>query len=107
MPNYNVDDLKGRSVIDEGGTTIGEVKDLVFDADHWTVDSIVVDLRKEVADDLHIDKPAFGKAHLKISRERVRTVGDNVMLNVTSDDIAQLLRTGGAAQGAEIHERTD
>jgi len=96
MSEYTLDDIRGRNVIDTRGTTLGEVEDVLFDSNNWQVSGFLVNLRREVADDLHLDKPAFGNARLTISKERVQAMGENVILNVNTDDIATILRTGHA-----------
>lgn len=91
----SVDDLKGRSVIDDRGVTIGEVKDVAFDPLGWRVTGLLVDVRKEVADDLHLDRSLLGGTTLEFGTERIRSVGDNVLLNLDTDDMAGALRRGG------------
>lgn len=95
---YTLDQIRGRPVIDTRGNTLGDVQDVTFDPTNWEVRNVLVNLRKEIADDLRIDKPTFGNARLSVSRERVQTLGENVILNVNTDDIAMMLR-GGAPTG--------
>lgn len=92
MREFTLEDLKGRSVIDTTGTTLGKVSDVLVDPSTWEVRSLLVTLTKDAADDLRIEKPVFRDAHLAISRERVAAVGESVLLNVGRDDIAARLR---------------
>jgi sporulation protein YlmC with PRC-barrel domain len=93
MVEYTLDDIKGRHVIDNGGTDLGEVQDISVDPDTWEVRSFLVGVRREIADDLHLERPGLGgSARLSISKERVQSFGENVLLNVNRDDIARIIR---------------
>lgn len=96
MVEYSTHDVKGRSVIDTRGKSVGRVDDVLFDPDQWEVQSLLVDLDDEVAKDLNIKKGLFKPGQLAISRHRVESVGENILLNVDTHDIADLLRRGEA-----------
>lgn len=88
--------LRGRQVIDNKGKNIGSVNDIAIDPSSWRVRGLIVDIEREVAENLHMDKPIFsGKPRLEIGTERVEALGDNVILNVDTDQIAGLLRRSG------------
>lgn len=86
--------LKGRSVIDSRGTAIGEVEDVTIDPAGWRVAGIRVNVRKEVADSLRLDRPMFGSAHLQVATERIESVGDAILLNVDTAEMASRLYQG-------------
>ena len=89
----DIGDLRGRKVIDNRGATVGEITDLSIDPNAWRVRGVIVEVDRQVADDIHIDKPLFtGRPKLEIATDRIAAMGDNVILNVTTDDIATLLR---------------
>ncbi len=92
MTEISADSLKGRSVIDSRGTSVGKVDDVAFDPLTWKVQGLVVNLDRDVAIDLRMKPSAFSSARLELSPERVRTVGDNVILNVDTDELAGMVR---------------
>ncbi len=93
MTDYAVNDLRGRNVIDRSGTQIGTVDDVSIDPANWTVRGLVVNVKRDVADDLHLETRALGKTRLDVRPERVQTFGENVILNVDTQDIAASLRS--------------
>lgn len=92
--NLTADGLKGRNVIDSRGTTIGEVSDVALDPVGWRVTGLVVNVSKDVADRLRLDRPLLGTAKVEFGAERIGSVSDNVILNVNSDEIAGAIFTG-------------
>lgn len=86
--------LKGRTVIDSRGTAIGEVEDVAIDPSGWRVSGIMVNVRKEVADSLRLDRRMFGGTHLQVATERIESVGDAVLLNVDTAEMASRLYQG-------------
>lgn len=93
MDHIDGSNLRGRKVIDNRGTTIGEVVDVAIDARQWRVDGLVVEVERDVADDVNLHKPLMGKGpRLTVSTERIDALGDTVILNIDTNDIAALLR---------------
>lgn len=88
-------ELRGKTVIDRSGTNFGEVNDIALDPQSWRVTGLVIDVTKEVADRLHLDKPMMGSARLVVSSERIDTIGDNVMLNMSASDVGAFLGRQG------------
>ncbi len=93
MTEYNVGDLKGRSVIDRSGKSLGVVEDISVDPTEWRVLGVVVSVDKDTAEDLNLERTGFGGSKLSLKPERVATFGENVILNVDANDIAALLRS--------------
>jgi sporulation protein YlmC with PRC-barrel domain len=87
-------ELKGRHVIDSRGKDIGEVRDVAIDADGWRVTDLVVNVRKDVAEDLGLDAPLLGGAALRIGTERVQSIGDTVLLNLSEAEMRGEVRLG-------------
>lgn len=91
MRSLGMDEMKGRDVMDERGARLGRVEEVLFDPDAWRVTGIRVGLDREAADRLRLTKPFFHGPELTFGAERVRTVGDAVILNVDERAIADLL----------------
>ena len=88
--------LRGRTVIAADGLAVGEITLFFLDADTWRVQSLQVQLRKEIADRLGADRSIFHAGALEVPIRRVQSVGDAVVLSVAVDDLRQVL-TGATA----------
>ncbi|MEA3201601.1 MAG: hypothetical protein QOE90_3029 [Thermoplasmata archaeon] len=94
----HLDDIKGRRVIGRMGTTLGTIEDAAIDPRTWRVSGFVVSLRRDVADRLNMAEPrhglfdAHGGPRIQIGAERVATFGENVILNVDTDQIVSTLQ---------------
>lgn len=93
-PPLPVDQLKGRHVIDSLGKDVGEVRDVDIDPDGWRVTDLVVSVRKEVAEDLRLGRPLLGGAALRVGTERIRSVGDAVLLNLSAEEMGREMQRG-------------
>lgn len=99
---FHLEDVKNRNVIDSRGDNVGRIVDVVIDPGSWRVSHFLVNLRRDLEPEVTGRQPALfesGGGHLfELAAERVRTVGDNVVLNVGLDTILERLRA------AEMHE---
>jgi sporulation protein YlmC with PRC-barrel domain len=93
--------LRGRTVIASDGLAVGQVAALFLNSDGWVIESLLVALRREVADRLGVSRNIFRPRTLEIAVSMVQSVGDAVVLSVGVD----ALRTGPAA-GAEAPAAT-
>jgi sporulation protein YlmC with PRC-barrel domain len=102
MDEIHLGDIKGRRVIGNHGTTLGTIEDAAIDPRTWKVAGFVVNLDREFADRYQVgeerrgrlfDMHVGGGPRVQIGAERVQTFGENVILNVDADQIAQTLRT--------------
>jgi len=90
--------LRGRTVIASDGLAVGQVAALFLDSDGWRIESLVVVLRREVADRLGVSRNVFRPGTLEIPTAMVQSVGDAVVLSVGVD----ALRAGtGVSAGAD------
>lgn len=98
MPSHDhIDtaDIRGRNVIDNRGKTIGTVEDVSIDPTSWRVRGLVVQVERDVAQDVNLDRPMLtGGPRVEIGTERINALGENIILNLDTDDIASLLRRG-------------
>lgn len=97
---FQIGDVKGRRVIDTNGDNVGKIRDVVIEPGTWKVGGFVVSLRRDVAAKLRLERSTFGSGpNVEVPTERVRTVGENVILNVGRDEIGDSMRMGEAAAG--------
>src|SRR5438067_1655013 len=91
--NFNLQAVKGRKVIDSLGNDVGTIEDIVIEPGAWKVSGFLVSLRRDLADRLHVERRGMlANPRIEIGSNRVQTVGDNVILNIAMDDIAEALR---------------
>lgn len=96
------DEVKGRTVIDASGTSIGELEALYLDSDSIAsgglrVSGVRVKLHSDVADAIGVTRGTFRAGSLDVPAEALRALGDAVLLNVT---------VGTLAEAADLHPAT-
>jgi sporulation protein YlmC with PRC-barrel domain len=90
--------LRGRTVIASDGLAVGQVAAMFLNSDGWMVESLLVALRREVADRLGVSHNVFRPGTLEVPIAMVQSAGDAVVLSVGVDG----LRAGaGASAPAE------
>jgi sporulation protein YlmC with PRC-barrel domain len=85
------ENLRGRVVIGADGKAIGEVAALFLDSTAWSVESLHVKLRKEIADQLGANRTLFHAGAVEIPVRLIQSVGDAVVLSVEVDGLRQAL----------------
>lgn len=90
--NVNLGRMKGRPVIDANGDNVGVVDDVVVDPNSWKVSGFVVNLKREVAQRFQLQAGFLDSPRVELGSERIKTVGDNVILNIELDVIRESLR---------------
>ncbi len=83
--------LRRRTVIGADGLAIGEVSGLLFDSSTWSVDSLEVKLRKEIADEIGAARRLFHAGILELPTRIVQSVGDAIILSVAVAELRQFL----------------
>ena len=91
MTTLRTEDVKGRPVVDSAGDELGHVEDVAFDAQALRITGFIVTVTNQAADRLTIDRPTLGHARLEVGVDRLRSLGDTVLLNVDQRAIAGLL----------------
>jgi sporulation protein YlmC with PRC-barrel domain len=75
--------LNGRKVLTSDARNIGDVVDVAFDPQTWTVETIGVRLSKEAAEELGVERKLWGSHVLRLPTTEVRAVGaDSVILHL-------------------------
>jgi sporulation protein YlmC with PRC-barrel domain len=89
--------LRGRTVIASDGLAVGQVAVLFLNSDGWVIESLLVTLRREIADRLGVSRNYFRAGTLEIPVSMVQSVGDAVVLSVAVD----ALRVGAGGPDAD------
>ncbi len=85
------DNLRGRTVIAADGHAVGEIATLFLDSSTWTVEALLIELRKEVADQIGAPRSLFRAGTVEVPVRLVQSVGDAVVLTVPVDGLRQAL----------------
>jgi sporulation protein YlmC with PRC-barrel domain len=89
------ENLRGRTVIGSDGRAVGEVAALFLDSEAWSVESLRVKLRKEIADQLGASRTMFHAGTVEIPIRLIQSVGDAVVLSVPVDGLREVLPGDG------------
>ena len=85
------ENLRGRTVISADGQAMGEIAALFLDSEAWQVESLQVKLRNEVADQLGAARSIFHAGTLEVPIRMIQSVGDAVVLSVSTNDLRQVV----------------
>ena len=80
--------LSGKFVICAGGFDLGELKGIEMDESKWQVTHLHVKLSKAASEDLGFKK-RFGSSTVCVPVSLVASVGDNVLLNKSLDELSR------------------
>lgn len=81
------DNLRGRTVISADGQVVGETSKLFLDSDAWRIESLLVTLRKDIADQLGAHRTVFHAGELEVPIRMIQSVGSTVVLTVPVDGL--------------------
>ena len=73
--------IEDREVITTDGRNIGTLTGAWVDLGTWSVTALVVELKKDVVDELNVKKPALRTAKVNIPTSYVKNIADVVQLN--------------------------
>jgi sporulation protein YlmC with PRC-barrel domain len=82
------DELSGKFVICAGGFDLGEINGGDMDTNTWQVTHLHVKLSKPASEDLGFKK-RIGSSTVCVPVSLVATVGDNVLLNKSLDELSR------------------
>jgi sporulation protein YlmC with PRC-barrel domain len=97
------ENLRGRTVIAADGQAIGKIASLRIDPAAWRVESICVELRKEIADRLGAKRTMFHAGEIELAVQVVQSVGDAVVLSAGVSDLRDVRDEGSQAAPDRPH----
>jgi sporulation protein YlmC with PRC-barrel domain len=89
----SAENLHGRTVISADGQAVGTLKSVFLDASTWRVESISVELRKDIADRVGATHGVFRRGLIELPVQLIQSVGDAVVLGVPVDALREARRT--------------
>ena len=95
------ENLRGLTVISADGTAIGSVAELFVSSAGWRVESIRVELRKDVADRIGADRTLFHRGSIELPVSFIQSVSDAVVLVIDVEKLREVHRPAEAEAEAE------
>lgn len=90
--------LHGRTVISADGKVVGSVEELFLSTSDWRVESIRIELHKEIADRIGASRTMFHRGTIELPVSFVQSVSDAVVLTVDVEQLREAHRAPGAEQ---------
>jgi sporulation protein YlmC with PRC-barrel domain len=84
------ENLRGRAVIAADGQVVGAASS-IFINNTWSVESLLVKLGKDIADQLGVERTMFHPGALEIPVRMIQSVGDTIVLSAPLDALRQLI----------------
>jgi sporulation protein YlmC with PRC-barrel domain len=92
--------LRGRTVIAADGLVVGQIATVFIDSATWRIESLLIKLRDEVADQIGTSHNIFQSGTLDLPVQLVQSVGDAVVLSVPALRLRDVLQNVGGASTA-------
>src|ERR1041385_7988339 len=85
--------LRGRTVICADGKAIGAIAELFISSTGWQVESIRIELRKDVADRIGANRTVFRHGTIELPVSFIQSVSDTVLLSVGVEKLREAHRS--------------
>ena len=85
--------LQGRAVISADGKVIGSISELFISTSDWRVESIRIELHKDIADRIGANRTIFHRGTIELPVSFVQSVSDAVVLNVDVEQLREVHRS--------------
>jgi sporulation protein YlmC with PRC-barrel domain len=95
-----MEQMKGKTVLDDTGRVVGTLDDILIDSESLDVTGFRLRLKREVAKDIGAESRLFQGAVLELPRDIVRGAADAVILSVPLARLRELAAPGAPAQPA-------
>lgn len=89
---FDAERLLSLEVLGSEGKVVGTVEDIEIDTNIWTVPSLLIKIKKDTLDTVKKEKCLLCGSQLHISMDHVIDIGDYVMLEITVENIGQILQ---------------
>lgn len=85
--------LNGRAVISADGKVLGSISELFISSPDWRLESIRIELRKDIADRIGASRTVFHRGTIELPVSFIQSVGDAVVLTVDVEKLREAHRT--------------
>jgi sporulation protein YlmC with PRC-barrel domain len=99
-------EIVGLEVLGSKGFKLGKKRDTDFDVNTWKLNSLEVQLDKDVAEEHHL-RHRFRKARVLIYVDHVQGLGDKVILKGPKEDLLKLIASATSTVPEEQKEQRE
>ena len=85
--------LRGRTVISADGRAIGSLVKLFISSSDWRVESIRIELQKDIADRIGASRTLLHRGTIELPVSFIQSVGDAVVLSIEVDRLREARRS--------------
>ena len=85
--------LRGRTVISADGIAIGSLVELFISSSDWRVESIRIELQKDIADRIGASRTLLHRGTIELPVSFIQSVGDAVVLSIEVDRLREARRS--------------
>jgi sporulation protein YlmC with PRC-barrel domain len=85
--------LRGRTVISADGNAIGSLVELFISSSDWRVESIRIELQKDIADRIGASRTLLHRGTIELPVSFIQSVGDAVVLSIEVDRLREARRS--------------
>ena len=85
--------LRGRTVICADGKAIGAIAELFISSADWHIESIRIELRKDIADRIGANRTVFRRGTIELPVSFIQSVSDTVVLSVDVEKLREAHRS--------------
>lgn len=85
--------LRGRTVISADGNAIGVLAELFISSSDWRVESIRIELQKDIADRIGANRTFLHRGSIELPVSFIQSVGDAVVLSVDVEKLREAHRS--------------
>ncbi len=85
--------IKARDVITTDGRKVGSLSGAWIDVKSWNVTALVIDLDKNVVDELNLKKPILRSAKISLPISSIMNMADVAQLNIDMTTLSRLVQT--------------
>ncbi len=94
------DKFRGKTVIEAGGQALGQVEALILETEGWSVESLEIRPRREIAQQLGTSRRLLRPNNAEIPIRAIKSVGDAILLSLSLEEVSALI---AGAEGAAAH----
>jgi sporulation protein YlmC with PRC-barrel domain len=80
-------------VISADGKVLGSISELFISSSDWRLESIRIELRKDIADRIGANRTVFHRGTIELPVSFIQSVGDAVVLTVDVEKLREAHRT--------------
>ena len=96
------ENLRGLTVISADGTAIGSIAELFISSTDWRVESVRIELRKDIADRIGANRTVFHPGTIELPVSLIQSVGDAVVLSVDVEKLREAHRPPAMDPAAQV-----